>query len=91
MYIGELKELFLAVDTSLSEDGYFIATVEMRQGEGFRLQHTGRYKHSLSYIQDCFSPTSMIITRRGIVDLRKGSGEWVKGILIVARKSTQKR
>ena len=49
IYSGDLSPAFRAVHRRLSDGGLFFFTVEAHDGEGFALQRTARYAHSLSY------------------------------------------
>ena len=50
VYIGNLADVFRATRRRLTDNGHFYFTVEALEGEEFRLLRTGRYAHSLAYV-----------------------------------------
>jgi len=53
VYLGDLDELFAGVWQALRPCGLFAFTVEATSGNGWRLQKSGRYAHSESYVRSC--------------------------------------
>lgn len=51
VYLGELEPLFRHVSQVLSPGGYFLFTVEKKDGEGFELGPKRRWRHSEAYLR----------------------------------------
>lgn len=51
IYFGDLAPLFAAVTSALSSFGLFAFSTELWTGEGYRLQPSGRFAHSPSYLR----------------------------------------
>jgi predicted TPR repeat methyltransferase len=49
IYFGDLASLFAAAATALKPAGLFAFSTELWNGEGYRLQPSGRFAHSASY------------------------------------------
>jgi len=54
--------------------------------DNYRLFSTGRYAHSHHYINDCLKQHGLELLAETESDIRKQSGNQVKGILFVAKK-----
>jgi predicted TPR repeat methyltransferase len=50
VYIGDLAPLFAAAARALRPGGWFAFTAEAHEGEGFVVDTTRRYRHSLAYL-----------------------------------------
>ena len=90
VYFGDLSALIQVVEKRLASDGFFITTVEKRTGQGYRLHHTGRYQHSLGYLHQLAVESGLLLSRKGTVELRRGSGDWVAGLLLVICRAEMK-
>jgi predicted TPR repeat methyltransferase len=51
IYFGRLAELFEEISAHLQVDGIFVFSVESTESDRYILKHSGRYAHSMSYIQ----------------------------------------
>ena len=51
VYLGDLETLFAAVRRALKPGGFFLFTVEQKDGEGFELGLKRRWRHSQSYLR----------------------------------------
>ncbi len=51
VYVGDLLAVFRSVLGALKAGGCFFCTVEQAPGEGYVLQHNGRYAHSAGYLR----------------------------------------
>jgi len=51
IYVGDLAALFEAVSRALAPEGLFAFSVEGFEGDGYRLQPTGRYAQSPGYLR----------------------------------------
>jgi predicted TPR repeat methyltransferase len=56
------------------------------KSKAYRLFPSGRYAHSRTYIQDCLRRHGLQFIEESKADIRKESGNQVKGLLIVAKK-----
>jgi predicted TPR repeat methyltransferase len=52
IYVGELRQLFEIVSSTLRAGGLFAFSLEKHEGSGYALRPTGRSAHSLDYIRD---------------------------------------
>ena len=52
VYLGDLDAAMRAVAAALKADGYFLFTVETKDGEGFELGPKRRWRHSERYLRD---------------------------------------
>ena len=52
VYLGDLDAAMRAVAAALKADGYFLFTVETKDGEGFELGPKRRWRHSEPYLRD---------------------------------------
>jgi predicted TPR repeat methyltransferase len=51
VYIGDLQPLFAAVAAALTPDGLFAFSVELFEGDGYRLEPTMRFAHARAYVE----------------------------------------
>lgn len=52
VYLGDLETTLTAVATALKVDGFFLFTVEAKDGDGFELGPKRRWRHSEAYLRD---------------------------------------
>jgi predicted TPR repeat methyltransferase len=52
VYLGDLELIFDRARRNLRDDGFFLFTVESKQGEGFVLGPKRRWRHSEAYLRD---------------------------------------
>ncbi len=89
-YFGDLAMVFRRVRHGLCPEGIFGFSVEMAlesedASEGYMLRKTGRYVHTISYIEDTLKKTGMKPVKIERVNLRKEADKWIKGLLFVAQ------
>jgi predicted TPR repeat methyltransferase len=90
-YIGDLAATARALFTTLTEGGHAIFTVERHEpGEddkGYRLEPTGRYTHSLPYIEQVMQGAGLerVLVREEV--LRQENAKPVHGLAVVVRRS----
>ena len=89
-YFGDLQQLFLALKTSLKENGTVVFTLEQSpvDDRAFQLNHSGRFKHSLEFIRGSLAGAGISIMEHSSADLRVENEKRVPGFLIVAQKTT---
>jgi predicted TPR repeat methyltransferase len=88
VYFGNLDPIIRSASSYLSYGGIIAFSVERLDNNsmGHQLFPSGRYAHSLTYIQDCLSRHGLYILEKAKADIRKESGDPVKGLLIAAKK-----
>lgn len=96
VYFGSLDAVFAGLAKVLEKGGCCVCTVEKGDMDSyeqsdFQLQHTGRYAHSIGYIHRLAHTHGLVVAKFGEVDLRQGSGLWVKGWLVLVEKPKRKR
>ena len=88
VYLVSQSHFFAALVAVLTANSVVLLTTERCTIEGYQLRHTGRYAHSLSYLQRCAQQVGLCITRTTAVQLRKGGGGWVEGLYAELKLST---
>lgn len=86
VYIGDLTPVFDAVLRILRPGGLFAFSVELHEGDGYRLLSSGRQAHSVPYIDGLFAKHGLIPLSREQCDLRLERGVPVKGMVYIARR-----
>lgn len=88
VYFGNLDTIIRSASSYLVYGGVIAFSVERLEGNSmeYRLFPSGRYAHSQTYIQDCLRRHGLQLMEETKADIRKQSGNEVKGLLIVAKK-----
>ena len=89
VYFGNLDPVIRSASSYLSYGGIIAFSVERLDDDssmGYQLFPSGRYAHSRAYIQDCLSRHGLYILEGAKADIRKESGNQVKGLLFAAKK-----
>jgi predicted TPR repeat methyltransferase len=89
VYFGALHEPFAAVKSALRHSGVFIFTVEaLKPGdvEDHRLQPSGRYAHSESYLRRTLAAAGFDVEAISAETLREELSQPVGGYLVTARR-----
>lgn len=88
VYFGNLQPIIRAMSSAVAEKGLIAFSVESLQdsSDSYRLFSTGRYAHSHHYIEDCLKQFGFEVLVEREADIRKQSGNQVKGFLFVAKK-----
>jgi len=88
VYFGNLDTIIRSASSYLVYGGIIAFSVERLEDNSmrYRLFPSGRYAHSLKYIQDCLRRHGLQLIEETKADIRKQSGNQVKGLLIVAKK-----
>jgi len=88
VYFGNLDRIIESISLHLTSGGIVAFSVEKldAQNEEYRLYPSGRYAHSKDYIKKCLTQHSLSLVEEAESDIRKQSGNQVKGLLIVAKK-----
>lgn len=88
VYVGNLEPIIKSISSALAHKGVIAFSVERLQdsSESYRLYPTGRYAHSHHYIKNCLEQYGFELLVETESDIRKQSGNQVKGSLFVAKK-----
>ncbi|MFC1844796.1 tetratricopeptide repeat protein [Thermodesulfobacteriota bacterium] len=88
VYFGDLDTIIRSASYYLVNGGIMAFSVERLENNSmyYRLFPSGRYAHSRTYIQSCLERNGLQLIEENKSDIRKQSGNPVKGLLIVARK-----
>ncbi len=88
VYFGNLDTIIRSASSYLVYGGIIAFSVERLEDNSmeYRLFPSGRYAHSRTYIQDCLRRHGLQLIEETKADIRKQSGNQVKGLLIVAKK-----
>lgn len=82
-YMGNLEKIFMACCSTITKNGLFLFSVEEATQEHFELKQTGRFGHSVDYIETLCKKTGWKVLARHNSKLRKDKGEWIMGHLFV--------
>lgn len=86
IYIGKLQEIFKNLKNSLSDKAYFIFTIELFnniENINYQLSKSGRYFHSVDYIESlCFEFGFKVINKEEIT-LRQEDKIAQKGVIFI--------
>lgn len=86
IYLGDLEPVIAGCYRCLKPGGYLCFSLELKHFGGYKLTTTGRYKHSLSYIKLLYKKYHFSRMYSQAIDLRKESGNMVKGYLVLLQK-----
>jgi len=87
VYFGNLDPIIRSASSYLVYGGILAFSVERLEDKsmGYRLFPSGRYAHSRTYIQDCLRRHGLELIEQTKAEIRKESGNQVRGLLIVAK------
>jgi len=88
VYFGNLDTIIRYASSYLVHDGIIAFSVERLADNSmdYQLFPSGRYAHSQAYIKSCLTRHGLRLIEENKSDIRKQSGNPVKGLLIVAKK-----
>ncbi len=88
VYFGNLDPIIRSASSYLVHGGIIAFSVERLEDNSmeYRLFPSGRYAHSRTYIQDCLRRHGLELIEETKADIRKQSGNPVKGLLIIGKK-----
>tara|TARA_Y100000768_G_C23976241_1_gene683221 strand:+ start:107 stop:1405 length:1299 start_codon:yes stop_codon:yes gene_type:complete len=86
IYIGSLDELFSNILKITKKDSIFIFCTEDLSKGDFKLNSSGRYSHSLNYINVLLEENDfeLLISKKD--NLRKEKNKWIEGRYFIARR-----
>lgn len=88
VYLGHLEQIFTGVAGVLAPGGRFVFSTELLASDDYRLQGSGRFAHSESYIARCAGSAGLEIAQRIEVNARKEQGALIPGSIHVLSAST---
>lgn len=88
VYFGNLERIIASISSHLVIGGAAAFSVEELEDKGmdYRLHSSGRYSHSQKYLETCLAQHGLQLIEHARSDIRKQSGNQVKGLLIAAQK-----
>lgn len=86
VYVGDLTEVISNVHKILKPNGYFAFSVESLPVGSFKITPSGRFQHSINYLQNLSTEIGFKKIIYKAVPLRKEYGVMIKGHLIVMQK-----
>lgn len=89
IYIGNISSIIPKISRLLNTTGYLLFSIELStEKAGFKLQHTGRYAHSMKYINDIIKPANLNIVSQVESIIRNEKGTEIKGAVILCNKTS---
>ena len=79
IYVGDLSEVFRLIKARNKKPGKLIFSTEHTNGKGFHLEKSGRYSHSMSYIEELCREFKFSISHFSETNLRKEKGSFLIG------------
>lgn len=88
VYFGNLQRVIGSLSSCLVPQGIVAFSVEKLEdnSKNYKLHHGGRFSHSQEYLRHCLGEHGINIIEKTESNIRKQSGDQVKGLLIVAKK-----
>ena len=86
IYIGALGPIFAAIGDAMTAGGRFVFSVEHLDQGSYKLQQTGRYCQSESYIRGLASNCGFSMELRESIDIREGEHGPLTGNILILRK-----
>lgn len=86
-YFGNLETLFLLCEKALTRGGHFLFSTEMMECGNYRLQKTGRFSHSLEYINRLASENKLKSVKAAQKTTRKQHDITIPCCLFLLQKS----
>jgi predicted TPR repeat methyltransferase len=86
IYIGALAPVLTGAAHRLKPGGYFLFTVEAKEGEGWDLPSTHRFRHSLAYIKSEAARAGLEFVASSDIKLRNEETTPVDGFAVALKK-----
>ena len=86
VYLGDLTAIMRGVARALEADGFFLFTVEKKEGEGFELGPKRRWRHSESYLRELAGANGLEIAGLLACNPRTEASVPVEGLALALRK-----
>lgn len=85
VYLGSLREIFHLVHSKLSTKGLFCFSTELGE-EGYQLQVTARYTHSIAYIEELAEISGFEVIAKNTIIPRYQDDKPIQGMLYLLTK-----
>jgi predicted TPR repeat methyltransferase len=86
IYLGDLGPSFTGVSRCLSPGGFFLFSVEKKEGDGWEQTSVNRFRHSETYLREQGARAGLILADLQECVLRYEAGQPVAGIAMAFRK-----
>ncbi len=89
IYIGALKTIFSRIKKSINSNSYFIFTIELLNEfdkESFHLAKSGRFSHTIEYIESLCKDYGFEIIDKEKIILRQENKIGQKGVIFILKK-----
>jgi len=86
IYFGDLKALILGIAAHLLPGGFFIFTVESKDGEGWEPTPKRRFRHSEAYLRERAEEAGLVFVERKDCTLRFETGTPVPGFTVALKR-----
>jgi len=87
IYVGDLRPVLTAGARRLSPGGFFVATAEIHEGEGFALTETLRYAHAKPYVETAAKSAGLSVAAWSVGEGRKQKGDVVPFHVFALKKA----
>mgnify|MGYP001547926955 CR=1 FL=1 len=87
IYVGPLERIFAGVDRVLAADGLCCFSVEHTEAEGYEVQASSRYAHSVGYIDHLAAQFNLERVHSAMSPLRRENGADIPGRLDLLRRA----
>ena len=85
--LGDLGPVFAATRRALRPGGWFAFSAEVRDGEGFVLDTTRRYRHALAYLKEEAAAHGLQVAHDQTIVARYEKGRPAQEYLLILRRS----
>ncbi len=86
IYIGDLQDLFTAVQAVARPDALFCFSTEHQEIRGYRLTKTGRFAYSPDYVANIAASSGWTVAALETTCLRRERGAWIAGDLWILKR-----
>ncbi len=80
-YVGDLQEVFALLRERAGQTGLFCFSTEKLEDGEYTLRQTGRFAHSVKYIEHLAAATGWMLLNRQDQPIRKERDSWIEGSL----------
>ncbi len=85
-YLGDLEEIFKGCARLATDQAFFLFSVEDSATEPYQLKSSGRFGHTVTYIQEISNKYSWQMICSKSSQLRQDKGQWIEGKLFLLQK-----
>ena len=85
IYTGDIDETFRLIKKTSSKESFFVFTTELLKKGNYKLDNSGRFKHSENYISSKCEENSMDIINKNNINLRIENGKNTIGQIYVIK------